>query len=189
MALTSVSIALHTSTVQQETNMKHVYISALFLSISLLAGCSGSSSSSSSSNTKPAASITITATNADSVAKGAMSSKDTAGTSTDSASGLKTSTLIADPAKKLSAMSLAMEHLKKAESLPFPSSVASRASLAGYPQSYVCTDLSLASGQTTNIVTYDFIDTDSSGTFNGGDVFTVSYTDCTLLSSSLALNG
>lgn len=168
--------------------MKHVYISALILSISLLAGCGGSSSSSSSS-TRPAASITITATNADSVAKGAMSSKDTASTGTDSASVIKTSTLIADPAKKFSALSLAMEHLKKAESLRLPSATAARA-VTGWPLKIDCaTGIEASVGQTTNMITYGIVDADNSTTLNTGDTFSVTYASCTLPTTTITIDG
>lgn len=157
------------------------------MSIGLLAGCGGSGSS--SSNTKSPATISINASNSDSVAKGAVTSQSVANTGSSSASTVKAASLIADSTQQYSALSLALDHLKKAQSLPFPSSSGARA-VAGWPLTLDCaTGGTAAPGKTSNIVTYDIIDADSSGALSIGDTFSVNYAACTIGATAITMNG
>lgn len=167
--------------------MKTKYIGIILLTIAILSGCSGSSSS--GSNAKPVASITITSSNADSVAKGAVSSQAVADTGTASANKVKAASLLADSSNKYSALSLALSHLKTAEGLPFPSSSLTR-TIQGWPIKLDCATGGLAAqNQTTNMVTYDMLDNDSSQSISIGDTFSVTYAACVLPSTTITING
>lgn len=83
-----------------------------------------------------------------------------------------------------------MEHLKKAESLPFPSSSATR-TVSGWPLKINCANGAdvTSTSQTSNIVTYDIVDTDGNGAWSIDDTFSVSYTACTLGTSTIQIIG
>ena len=166
--------------------MKTMLNGLTLVAIGILASCGGSGSSSSGSS-KPLASITINASNADSVAKGAVSSQAVADTGSTSTNTVKSATLITDSTQSYSALSLAMKHLRMAEKLPIPTNIGTRAITS---TSYFCNDGTVAPISTTaNTYTYTFDDADSSGTFSSGDTFSISYYSCIFPSTTITLAG
>lgn len=159
----------------------------ILVSIVVLAGCGGSSGS--SSTTKPLASITINATNADSVSKGAVSSQSVADSGATSANGIKSASIVGDSSQKYSALSLALSHLKMAESLPLSSG--STRAVAGWPSTLDCAQLPslVQTTNTSNIVTYSITDADNSTTISVGDTINVAYTSCMIPNTTVTING
>lgn len=168
--------------------MKKTYIGIILLTIGILTGCGGAASS--GSPAKPLATIAITSANSDTVAKGAVSSQSVSNTGSSAAGGpAKSASLIVDNTQQSSALSLALAHLKKAESLPFPSSSTAKA-IAGLPIKLDCATLNPAvASQTTNIVTYDVVDADNSNSLTAGDTISINYTSCKIGTSTITTNG
>lgn len=162
--------------------MKSIKISALLLSLAVIAGCGGSSSS---SGGKSPATISITTSNADSVSKGAMTSNSSAQTGTNTANATKTASSVSNLDNPYSVASLAIANARIAQTLPFSTTGAGRV-VAGFPVKYSCSTGG-ATTATTNIVTYDITDADNSGSLTVGDTFTATYTSCVL--GAATLNG
>lgn len=163
--------------------MKTKLIGITLIAIGLLAGCGGSGSSPGS---KPLASITINASNADSVAKGAVSSQTVADSGSASANNSKATSQLLNGSTKNSALSIALDNIKMAESLFAPSTKATRTVASTKVD---CLSGNLAPNATTNYVTYANNDPDNSGDLSVGDTISATYTACTLGTTTIRVAG
>ncbi len=147
--------------------MKYLSLAVSILVAALLSACGGGGSSSGSS--KPAATVSITASNADQVAKSAMTANSSAQTGTTTANTAKAAGMVADGSNPQSAMNFAINRFFETQNLTFPASNTTKA-VSGYPKTYNCS--------TSGTYQVDITDADNSGTFTVGDSAVYTYTDC-----------
>lgn len=151
--------------------MKRIYLTMLYFGIALLsAGCGGSGGSSAGS-TPLASKVSITAGNADTVAKGANSSSQTMvkqGTTGASALGV---VVESSAATGQSVLDIALAQLKRVEGITLPAAPAGVTGvISNLPITNNCT--------TTGTVVFDIVDTDNSTTFTVGDVAKLTFNAC-----------
>lgn len=163
------------------------HIALISLCIAILAsGCGGSGSSSPSSSTPVASKVSINATNADAVAKGAMTPSQSVAKTGSGAAGA-VGVVIEPGAPKQSVMSIALAQLKRVEGIKLPasSSGVTGVSIAPFPITFGCgiySTTSTINGGTVNpaygTMTLDLQDANINATFDAGDVAILAFSSC-----------
>lgn len=158
----------------------------------LAAGCGGGSSGGTASpGTTISGKVTISSLNADAVAKGGMTPSQTTAKTGSGGAGAVVGVVVQPGAPKQSVMDIALAQLRRVESLKLPAASAGvvGVSISPFPITFGCglyagTSNPVIPGFTTTInsssgtMAIDLVDTNTSGTFDNGDVASITFASC-----------